>query len=89
MRAVADDIDLARVSGINVDRVVIWTWLVRGLTALGMVCTAITAVHARIWAGFDFANVILPRQFWEDCSPYSAIAAALSASPKSVPPHYH
>jgi neutral amino acid transport system permease protein len=30
MRAVADDIDLARVSGINVDRVVIWTWVIAG-----------------------------------------------------------
>lgn len=36
MRAVADDIDLARVSGINVDQVVIWTWVIAaGLTALG------------------------------------------------------
>jgi neutral amino acid transport system permease protein len=36
MRAVADDIDLARVTGINVDRVVLWTWvLAGGLTALG------------------------------------------------------
>lgn len=36
MRAVADNIDLARVSGINVERVVIWTWvLAAGLTALG------------------------------------------------------
>lgn len=36
MRAVADDIDLARVTGINVDRVVIWTWVIAAsLTALG------------------------------------------------------
>ncbi|MEB3356776.1 MAG: branched-chain amino acid ABC transporter permease [Synechococcales bacterium] len=36
MRAVADNIDLARVSGINVERVVIWTWVIAaGLTALG------------------------------------------------------
>ena len=36
MRAVADNIDLARVSGINVDSVVIWTWVIAGtLTALG------------------------------------------------------
>jgi neutral amino acid transport system permease protein len=35
MRAVADDIDLARVTGINVDRVVMWTWILAGgLTAL-------------------------------------------------------
>ncbi|MGL5805928.1 MAG: branched-chain amino acid ABC transporter permease [Xenococcaceae cyanobacterium] len=36
MRAVADNIDLARVSGINVERVVIATWIVTGiLTAFG------------------------------------------------------
>ncbi len=36
MRAVADDVDLARVTGINVERVVLWTWvLAAGLTALG------------------------------------------------------
>ncbi|MHC5594927.1 MAG: branched-chain amino acid ABC transporter permease, partial [Nostoc sp.] len=36
MRAVADDLDLARVSGINVDRVIFWTWLIAGtLTSLG------------------------------------------------------
>ena len=34
MRAVADNIDLARVSGINVERVVLWTWIITGtLTA--------------------------------------------------------
>jgi neutral amino acid transport system permease protein len=36
MRAVADDVDLARVTGINVERVVLWTWVIAaGLTALG------------------------------------------------------
>jgi neutral amino acid transport system permease protein len=36
MRAVADDIDLARVTGINVERVVLWTWIIASsLTALG------------------------------------------------------
>jgi neutral amino acid transport system permease protein len=36
MRAVADDLDLARVSGINVDRVVLWTWVIAGtFTSLG------------------------------------------------------
>jgi neutral amino acid transport system permease protein len=36
MRAVADDIDLARVTGINVDRVVLWTWIIAAsLTGLG------------------------------------------------------
>jgi neutral amino acid transport system permease protein len=36
MRAVADDLDLARVAGINVDRVILWTWIITGsLTGLG------------------------------------------------------
>jgi neutral amino acid transport system permease protein len=36
MRAVADDIDLARVTGINVERVVLWTWIIAAaMTALG------------------------------------------------------
>ncbi len=36
MRAVADNTDLALVTGINVNRVVIWTWVIAaGLTALG------------------------------------------------------
>jgi neutral amino acid transport system permease protein len=36
MRAVADDIDLARVTGINVELVIVWTWILAGsLTALG------------------------------------------------------
>jgi neutral amino acid transport system permease protein len=35
MRAVADNLDLARVSGIDVERVVLWTWVITGgLTAL-------------------------------------------------------
>ena len=36
MRAVADDIDLARVTGINVEEVVLWTWIISAsLTGLG------------------------------------------------------
>lgn len=36
MRAVADDIDLARVTGINVEQIVLWTWIIAAsLTALG------------------------------------------------------
>lgn len=36
MRAVADDLDLARVAGIRVDQVILWTWVIAGgLTALG------------------------------------------------------
>ena len=36
MRAVADDIDLARVTGINVEQVALWTWIIAAsLTGLG------------------------------------------------------
>jgi neutral amino acid transport system permease protein len=36
MRAVADNLDLARISGINVEQVILWTWvMIGGLTALG------------------------------------------------------
>jgi len=44
MRAVADNIDLARVSGINVERVVLWTWIITGtLTAFS------GAMYGLIW----------------------------------------
>ncbi len=36
MRAVADNPELARVAGINVDRVILWTWVIAGaITSLG------------------------------------------------------
>lgn len=78
MRAVADDIDLARVSGINVDRVVIWTWVITGtLTSLGgSMYGLITAVRPNMgWFLIlpMFASVILGGIG----NPYGAIAAAL------------
>lgn len=78
MRAVADDIDLARVSGINVDRVVIWTWIIAaGLTALGGgMYGLITAVRPNMgWFLIlpMFAAVILGGIG----NPYGAIAGAL------------
>lgn len=33
MRAVADNVDLARVTGIDTERVVIWTWIIAGVMA--------------------------------------------------------
>lgn len=78
MRAVADNIDLARVSGINVDRVVIWTWVIAGsLTAVGgSMYGLITAVRPNMgWFLIlpMFASVILGGIG----NPYGAIAAAL------------
>jgi len=78
MRAVADNVDLARVSGINVDRVVIWTWVIAGsLTAVGgSMYGLITAVRPNMgWFLIlpMFASVILGGIG----NPYGAIAAAL------------
>lgn len=78
MRAVADDLDLARVSGINVDRVIFWTWLIAGtVTSLGgSMYGLITAVRPNMgWFLILplFASVILGGIG----NPYGAIAAAL------------
>ncbi|MBE9057431.1 MAG: branched-chain amino acid ABC transporter permease [Sphaerospermopsis kisseleviana] len=77
MRAVADDLDLARVSGINVDRVILWTWIIAGtFTSLGgSMYGLITAVRPNMgWFLILplFASVILGGIG----NPYGAIAAA-------------
>jgi neutral amino acid transport system permease protein len=78
MRAVADDIDLARVSGINVDRVILWTWVVAGgLAALGGSLYGLTEAVRPNMGWFlilpMFAAVILGGIG----NPYGAIAGAL------------
>jgi neutral amino acid transport system permease protein len=78
MRAVADDIDLARVTGINVEQVVLWTWIIAGsLTALGgEMYGLITKVRPDMgWFLIlpMFASVILGGIG----NPYGAIAGAL------------
>lgn len=77
MRAVADNVDLARVSGINVEQVVVWTWvLAAGLTALGgAMYGLITAVRPDMgWFLIlpMFASVILGGIG----NPYGAIAGS-------------
>ncbi|MBR8840108.1 MAG: branched-chain amino acid ABC transporter permease [Stigonema ocellatum SAG 48.90 = DSM 106950] len=77
MRAVADDQDLARVSGINVDEIILWTWVITGsLTSLGgSMYGLITAVRPNMgWFLILplFASVILGGIG----NPYGAIAAA-------------
>ena len=89
MRAVADNIDLARVSGINVERVVLWTWIITGvLTAFaGGMYGLITAVRPNMgWSLIlpMFASVILGGIG----NPYGAIAGAFTiglAQELSVP----
>lgn len=77
MRAVADNVDLARVSGINVEQVVLWTWVIAaGLTAIGGgMYGLITAVRPNMgWFLIlpMFASVILGGIG----NPYGAIAGA-------------
>jgi neutral amino acid transport system permease protein len=78
MRAVADDLDLARVSGIDVERVVLWTWILAGgLTALsGGLYGLITIVKPNMgWFLILplFASIILGGIG----NPYGAIVGAL------------
>ncbi|OKH15913.1 branched-chain amino acid ABC transporter permease [[Limnothrix rosea] IAM M-220] len=77
MRAVADNIDLARVSGVDVERVVLWTWIITGtLTAIaGSMYGLITTVRPNMgWFLIlpMFASVILGGIG----NPYGAIAGA-------------
>ncbi|MBI2913726.1 MAG: branched-chain amino acid ABC transporter permease [Chloroflexi bacterium] len=46
MRAMADNADLARVSGIDTDRIIVWTWLIGG--ALVAVAGVLLAVQSQI-----------------------------------------
>lgn len=78
MRAVADNIDLARVSGINVDQVILFTWIITAiLTAFGgEMYGLITAVRPNMgWFLIlpMFASVILGGIG----NPYGAIAGGL------------
>ncbi|WP_071516304.1 branched-chain amino acid ABC transporter permease [Geitlerinema sp. PCC 9228] len=78
MRAVSDNIDLARVSGINVERVAVWTWVIAiGMTALGgSMYGLMTAVRPNMgWFLIlpMFAAIILGGIG----NPYGAIAGAL------------
>jgi neutral amino acid transport system permease protein len=78
MRAVADNVDLARVSGINVEQVVLWTWIITGgLTSIaGGMYGLITAIRPNMgWFLIlpMFASVILGGIG----NPYGAIAGAL------------
>jgi neutral amino acid transport system permease protein len=79
MRAVADNIDLARVSGINVETVVIWTWIITGvLTAFGGALYGLVAAVRPNMGWFlilpMFASIILGGIG----NPYGAIAGALT-----------
>jgi neutral amino acid transport system permease protein len=79
MRAVADNVDLARVSGINVEKVVLWTWIITGvLTAFGGALYGLVATIRPNMGWFlilpMFASIILGGIG----NPYGAIAGALT-----------
>jgi branched-chain amino acid transport system permease protein len=57
MRAMADNPDLARVSGINTDRVIMWTWAVSG--ALVAIAGVLLAVQAQLDSQIGFV-LLLP-----------------------------
>jgi branched-chain amino acid transport system permease protein/neutral amino acid transport system permease protein len=57
MRAVADNADLALVSGINADRVIVWTWVIGG--SLMATAGALLALQAVLKPDLGF-NLLLP-----------------------------
>jgi len=57
MRAMSDNADLALVSGINTDRIIIWTWAIGG--ALMAIAGALLAVQASLKPDLGF-GLILP-----------------------------
>ncbi|NJP11207.1 MAG: branched-chain amino acid ABC transporter permease [Leptolyngbyaceae cyanobacterium RU_5_1] len=79
MRAVADDLDLARVTGIKVDQVILWTWIIAaGLTALGgSMLGLIEAVRPNMgW--FLIINLFSAVILGGIGNPYGAIAGAFT-----------
>jgi neutral amino acid transport system permease protein len=77
MRAVADDLDLARVTGINVDRVIMWTWIIAaGLTSLsGSMLGLVEAVRPNMgW--FLIINLFAAVILGGIGNPYGAITGA-------------
>ena len=79
MRAVSDDPDLARVSGINVEQVVRWTWIIgAGLAAAGGVFIGIqTKVHPSM--GWDLLLPLFAAAVLGGIGrPYGAVAGGLA-----------
>ena len=79
MRAVSDDADLARVSGINVEQVIRWTWIIgAGLAAAGGVFIGIqTKVHPSM--GWDLLLPLFAAAVLGGIGrPYGAVAGGLA-----------
>jgi neutral amino acid transport system permease protein len=79
MRAVADDLDLARVTGINVDRVILWTWIIAGgLTALGGSMLGLVEAVRPNMGWFLIINLFAAVILGGIGNPYGAIAGAFT-----------
>ena len=57
MRATADNMDLARISGIDTERVIIWTWMIGG--ALAAAGGILYGIDVQLHAGMGW-NFLLP-----------------------------
>ncbi len=79
MRATADNIDLARVSGIDTEQVVVWTWLIGGsLAGLAGVLLGIQS-HLMPEMGFDFLLPLFSAAILGGVgSPHGALVGALT-----------
>jgi neutral amino acid transport system permease protein len=77
MRAVADDIDLARVTGIDVERVVLWTWIIAAsLTGLGGQMLGLVTVIRPDMGWFLILPMFAAVTLGGIGNPYGAIAGA-------------
>jgi neutral amino acid transport system permease protein len=77
MRAVADDVDLARVTGIDVERVVLWTWVIAaGLTGLGGQMLGLVTVIRPDMGWFLILPMFAAITLGGIGNPYGAIAGA-------------
>jgi len=78
MRATADNIDLAQVTGINADRVILWTWVIGGaLAAIGGILYGLN-VQLRPTMGFFFLIPIFAAVIMGSIgNPYGALVGGL------------
>jgi neutral amino acid transport system permease protein len=77
MRAVADDVDLARVTGIDVERVVLWTWIIAaGLTGLAGQMLGLVTVIRPDMGWFLILPMFAAITLGGIGNPYGAIAGA-------------
>jgi len=78
MRAMADNVDLARITGIDTERVVIWTWIVAGLmaAAAGVFLAMDTRLHPTM--GWRFLLSVFAAAILGGIGkPYGAIAGGM------------